>query len=63
MSTPTKYKWNIWIGAIIALIYVFVPFDISPDAVPVLGWIDDVVAILLAVANGIIFGRKLRNLK
>ena len=63
MSKSTKYKRNIWIGAIIALIYIVIPFDISPDAVPVLGWIDDIVAILLAVANGIIFGRKLRNFK
>ncbi len=63
MSKATKYKWNIWIGAIIALIYVLIPFDISPDAVPVLGWIDDIVAILLAVTNGIIFGRKLKGEK
>lgn len=63
MSKSTKYKWNIWIGAIIALIYILIPFDISPDTVPVLGWLDDIVAILLAVANGIIYGRKLRNLK
>ncbi|MBO7458239.1 MAG: DUF1232 domain-containing protein [Paludibacteraceae bacterium] len=63
MSKSTKYKWNIWIGAIAALIYVIIPFDISPDAVPVLGWIDDIVAILLAIANGIIFGRKLRHMK
>ena len=63
MSKSTKYKWNIWIGAIIALIYVLIPFDVSPDAIPVLGWIDDLVAILLAIANGIIFGRKLRNMR
>jgi len=63
MSKSTKYKWNIWIGAIIALIYILIPIDISPDAVPVLGWIDDIVAILLAVANGIIFGSKLRHMK
>ena len=63
MSKATKYKWNIWIGAIIALIYVLIPFDISPDAVPVLGWIDDIVAILLAVTNGIVFGRKLKGEK
>jgi uncharacterized membrane protein YkvA (DUF1232 family) len=63
MSKATKYKWNIWIGAIIALVYVLIPFDISPDAVPVLGWIDDIVAILLAVTNGIVFGRKLKGEK
>ncbi len=62
MSKSTRYKWNIWIGAIISLIYVLIPVDLSPDAVPVLGWIDDIVAILLAIANGIIFGRKLRNM-
>jgi uncharacterized membrane protein YkvA (DUF1232 family) len=63
MTKAAKYKWNIWIGAIIALVYVIIPFDISPDAVPVLGWIDDIVAILLAVTNGIIFGRKLKGEK
>lgn len=63
LKKSTQYKWNIWIGAIIALIYIFIPVDLSPDAVPVLGWIDDLTAILLAVANGIIFGRKLRKMK
>jgi uncharacterized membrane protein YkvA (DUF1232 family) len=63
MSKSTKYRWRIWIGAIVALIYVLIPFDISPDAVPMLGWIDDLVVILLAVSNGIILGRKIRNSK
>ena len=61
MKQGTKYKLNIWIGAIVALIYVLIPVDISPDAVPVLGWIDDAIAILLAVANGILFASKLRK--
>lgn len=63
MKKSTKYKWNIWIGAIVALIYILIPFDLSPDEVPVVGWIDDIVAILLAVANGIVFGHKLREMK
>ena len=54
---------SIWIGAIVALIYIIIPFDLSPDAIPVLGWIDDVVVILLAVSNGIIRGRKLKHTK
>ena len=63
MKQGTKYKLNIWIGAIVALIYVLIPVDISPDAVPVLGWIDDAIAVLLAVANGILFASKLRKKK
>ena len=42
MQQSTKYKLNIWIGALIVLVYVLIPIDISPDAVPVIGWIDDV---------------------
>ena len=61
MQKSTKYKLNIVIGAVIALIYVLIPIDISPDAVPVVGWIDDIVAVLLAVANGIVFASKMRK--
>ena len=63
MQKSTKYKLNIIIGAVIALIYVLIPIDISPDAVPVVGWIDDIVAVLLAVANGIVFASKMRKNK
>lgn len=63
MQKSTKYKLNIWIGALIALVYVLIPIDISPDALPVVGWIDDIIAILLAVSNGILFASKLRNKK
>ena len=61
MQKSTKYKLNIGIGALIAIIYVLIPVDISPDVVPVVGWIDDAIAILLAVANGLIFASKLRK--
>lgn len=61
MQKGTKYKLNIWIGALVALIYVLIPIDISPDVVPVVGWIDDIIAILLAVTNGLLFASKLRK--
>ena len=61
MQKSTRYKLNIIIGAVIALIYVLLPFDVSPDAVPVVGWIDDIIAVLLAIANGLLFASKLRK--
>ena len=63
MQQSSKYKLNIGIGAVIALIYVLLPVDISPDVVPVIGWIDDIVAVLLAVTNGLVCASKLRNNK
>ena len=63
MQKSTKYKLNIGVGAIIALIYVLVPVDISPDVVPVVGWIDDLIAILLAVTNGLVFASKIKKSK
>ncbi|MBO4689827.1 MAG: DUF1232 domain-containing protein [Paludibacteraceae bacterium] len=63
MQQSSKYKLNIGIGTVIALIYVLLPVDISPDVVPVIGWIDDIVAVLLAVTNGLVFASKLRNNK
>ena len=61
MQNSKKYKLSIIIGAVVALIYVLIPVDVSPDAVPVIGWIDDIVAVLLAITNGIIWGAKLRK--
>ena len=61
MQKSTKYKLNIVIGAIIALVYLIIPVDISPDAVPIIGWIDDLIAILLAISNGLIWAKKLKK--
>ena len=61
MQRSTKYKLNIGIGALIAFLYVLIPVDVSPDVVPVVGWIDDLVAILLAVTNGLVFASKLKE--
>ena len=63
MQKETKYKLKIWIGALVALIYVLVPVDVSPDAMPMIGWIDDIIAILLAVANGLHFASKIKKSK
>ncbi|MBO7457339.1 MAG: DUF1232 domain-containing protein [Paludibacteraceae bacterium] len=61
MQKTTKYKLNIGIGLLVALIYVLIPIDLLPDAVPAIGWIDDIIAVLLALANAITFLTKLRK--
>ena len=61
MPPKTKYKMNIWISAVIALIYLIIPADIVPDVVPVTGWIDDLIAVLLALTNALVFASKLRK--
>lgn len=61
MQQNTKYKLNIGIGIIAALVYLVIPIDIVPETIPVLGWIEDTIAILIAIANAIHFGIKLRK--
>ena len=63
MQKSTQYKLNIIIGAVIALVYVLIPVDVSPDAIPVVGWIDDIIAVLMAIANGVLFASKLKKNK
>lgn len=43
-----KYRWWIIGGS---LLYLLSPFDISPDFIPVIGWIDDGVIATLLVAE------------
>ena len=42
-----KYRWFVILGTVA---YLFLPFDIAPDFIPILGWIDDglIVSLLLA---------------
>lgn len=43
-----KYRWWLIIGS---LVYLFSPLDISPDFIPVFGWIDDGVILTLLVSE------------
>ena len=63
MQKRTRYKLYTGIGALAALVYILIPVDLSPDPVPVIGLIDDLVALLLAVANGFHWVAKLRKNK
>lgn len=44
----TKYRWLIIAGT---LLYLFSPFDISPDFIPVVGWLDDGLIVTLLVTE------------
>ena len=43
-----KYRWLIIFGT---LTYILSPLDISPDVIPLLGWIDDGILITLLVTE------------
>jgi uncharacterized membrane protein YkvA (DUF1232 family) len=43
-----KYRW--WV-VLASVAYIVSPIDISPDFIPVIGWIDDSVVIGLLVAE------------
>lgn len=41
----TKYRWVVILGS---LIYLVSPLDISPDFLPIIGWLDDgIIATIL----------------
>ncbi len=46
---PRVPPWLKVLVLLIPLIYIIFPTDISPDAVPILGYIDDVILALLAL--------------
>ncbi|MFE4105469.1 YkvA family protein [Almyronema epifaneia] len=44
----TRYRWLIVFGT---LLYLLSPLDISPDFIPVIGWIDDGILVTLLVSE------------
>jgi len=51
MEEDKKSKAGAWIGAALALAYILSPLDVIPDAFPGVGWLDDVLAAIIAVLN------------
>lgn len=43
-----KYRWWIILGT---LLYLFSPFDLATDALPIVGWLDDGVLVTLLVSE------------
>ncbi|MBQ4358472.1 MAG: DUF1232 domain-containing protein [Paludibacteraceae bacterium] len=48
---PSGVGIGSWVGLVLALIYGVSPLDLSPDAMPVVGWFDDLVVIGAGVLN------------
>lgn len=44
----SKYRWLVVLGTVF---YLVNPFDLSPDVLPVLGWIDDGLIVSLLVSE------------
>ncbi len=40
-----------WIWAVIGLIYAISPIDLLPDAIPVAGWVDDILITVTGSLN------------
>lgn len=51
-----KYRWLVIAGS---LVYLVSPIDISPDVVPIVGWIDDgvVMTLLLTEVSSLLLDR------
>jgi uncharacterized membrane protein YkvA (DUF1232 family) len=49
LKDPQVSRWRkgLLVGAVL---YAIWPFDVIPDAIPVLGWLDDVGVLSLAIA-------------
>ncbi len=44
----TKYRWVLVLGT---LVYLISPIDISPDFLPLIGWVDDGILVTLLVTE------------
>lgn len=57
-----KYRWLVILGTVA---YLFLPFDIAPDFIPILGWIDDglIVSLLLAELSSLFLESRRKRTK
>ena len=49
---PFKLK----ILPIIAVLYLLLPWDFLPDLIPLIGWIDDIVVVIVSIGIFFVFG-------
>ena len=61
MQSKSKQKLKLGITIAVGILYLIVPTDLLPDTMPLVGWIDDIIAILLVIANAVRVTNKLKN--
>lgn len=61
MQPKSKQKLKLGITIAVGILYLIVPTDLLPDTTPLVGWIDDIIAILLVIANAVRVTNKLKN--
>ncbi len=52
-SKPSTRGIKPWIPLILALIYIVSPIDLVPDFIPVVGWLEDALFMVVGGLNGI----------
>jgi uncharacterized membrane protein YkvA (DUF1232 family) len=60
VRSPRVARWKKLLG-VVAVLYAIMPIDFVPDAIPILGWLDDVG--LLTAAFGFIVKDMAKNAK
>ena len=55
MEGPQKKGMSVgdWIWIVLCVIYAVLPVDVVPDAIPVAGWIDDLLIVLPGILNAV----------
>ena len=52
-NKPAKSGIKPWIPLILAVIYTVSPIDLVPDALPIAGWLEDALFLIVGCLNGI----------
>ena len=52
-NKPASHGIKPWIPLILALIYTVSPIDLVPDFIPIVGWFEDALLLIVGGLNGI----------
>ncbi len=61
MEAPKKKLVYSLVGLVVAIVYLVIPVDLAPDAIPVLGYLDDAALLITILTQAIRWAVKLRK--